>query len=77
MACDAASAARYFTPVLPATTAAASTKASPAASAASASSAASAASAAVSASPTAAVVDPYDQSRNAWSLCGVMSGPTP
>jgi hypothetical protein len=74
MACDAASAARYFTPVLPATTAAASTKASPAASAASASSAASAA---VSASPTAAVVDPYDQSRNAWSLCGVMSGPTP
>jgi hypothetical protein len=71
MACDAASAARYFTPVLPATTAAASTKASPAASASSA------ASAAVSASPTAAVVDPYDQSRNAWSLCGVMSGPTP
>ncbi|MEY9838734.1 hypothetical protein [Streptacidiphilus sp. EB103A] len=67
MACDAASAARYFTPALPTTTAtaAASTKASPAASAA------------VSASPTQAVVDPYDQSRSVWSLCGVMSGPTP
>jgi xanthine/CO dehydrogenase XdhC/CoxF family maturation factor len=68
MACDAASAARYFTPVLPTTTtatAAASTKASPTASTA------------ASASPTQAVVDPYDQSRSAWSLCGVMSGPTP
>lgn len=67
MACDAASAARYFTPVLPTTTAtaAASTKAGPTASTA------------ASASPTQAVVDPYDQSRSAWSLCGVMSGPTP
>nr|WP_166682522.1 hypothetical protein [Streptomyces sp. 846.5] len=63
MACDAASAARYFTPVLPTTTAtaAASTKAGPVASTA----------------PTQAVVDPYDQSRSVWSLCGVMSGPTP
>ncbi|MFC1441626.1 hypothetical protein ABUW04_25555 [Streptacidiphilus sp. N1-10] len=72
MACDAASAARYFTPVLPAT---ASGTASASASASGKASAAATVSAA--ASPSGAVVDPYDKTRSAWAVCGVMGGPTP
>ena len=69
LACDAASAAKYFTPLLPATATATTT--------ATATSGSAAPAASVSASPTAAVVDPYDKSRSAWGLCAVMSGPTP
>jgi hypothetical protein len=76
LACDAASAAKYFTPLLPATATASATAATGTPSAPAASTAAAPA-ASVPASPTAAVVDPYDKTRSAWALCAVMSGPTP
>ncbi|WP_161790160.1 SCO2583 family membrane protein [Streptacidiphilus carbonis] len=78
LACDSASAAKYFTPVLPATAASSAASAAATASApAKPATASPAASAAASASPSGGLVDPYDQSRNAWSVCGVLTGPTP